>query len=86
MKTPAHQLAHLESPNFYVVLSHHEHDASAARRAAALGEQLVYATAQNQSLNVWRSVLAAVRVIARSGDFKYRAQQINRFLSTKLID
>ncbi|MNJ69489.1 hypothetical protein D3C77_658450 [compost metagenome] len=29
----AHQLAHLSFSNRYTVLAHHEHDASAARRA-----------------------------------------------------
>jgi len=34
----AHQLAHLEPSNLDPVFAHHEHDASAARRTAALGE------------------------------------------------
>jgi len=51
-----------------------------------LGEQLIYPNAKNQPLNVRRSALAIMRVIAGSGGFKYRAQQINRLIGAKLIN
>lgn len=82
----AHQLAHLEPPNFDPVVTHHEHDASAARRTAALSKKLVHTATQKQLLNVWGSAFTAVRVVTGTGDFKDRAQQINRLFCTKLIN
>lgn len=38
----AYQLAHFESSNLDPVLAHHDHDAPAARSAAALGKQLAH--------------------------------------------
>jgi hypothetical protein len=82
----AHQLTYLESPDLHAVLFHHQHDAPAARSASALRKQLIHAAAQNHPFGIWIPTFPAVRVVARSGYFKYGAQQINRLLSPKLID
>jgi hypothetical protein len=67
------------------VLFHHQHDASTARSASALGKQFVHAAAQNHPSSIRGSAFSTVRVVARPGDFKYRAQQINRLFGAKLI-
>jgi len=82
----SHQLAYLESPDLHAVLFHHQHDAPATRSASALRKQLVHAAAQDHPFGIWIPTFPAVRVVARLGDFKYRAQQINRLVSPMLID
>jgi hypothetical protein len=82
----AHQLAYLESPDLHAVLFHHQHDASTARSASALSKKFVHAAAQNHPFGIRGPAFSTVCVVARSGDFKYRAQQINRLLGAKLID
>jgi hypothetical protein len=82
----AHQLTYLESPDLHAILFHHQHDAPAARSASALRKQLVHAAAQKHPLGIRIPTFPAVGVVARSGYFEYRAQQINRLLSAKLID
>jgi hypothetical protein len=82
----AHQLTYLESPDLHAALFLHQHNAPAARTALALGKQLVHAAAQNYLFGIRIPTFPAVRVVARAGDFKYRAQQINRLLGAKLID
>ena len=78
--------AHLESPDLHTLLIYHQHDAPAARSASALRKQLFHAATQDYPFGIRIPTFPAVRVVARSGDLKYRAQRINRLLSPQLID
>jgi hypothetical protein len=57
-----------------------------AGRTSTLRKQLVHTAAQNYPSSIRKLAFPAARVVAKSGDSKYRAQQINRLIRAQLID
>ncbi|MOA49098.1 hypothetical protein D3C78_1719430 [compost metagenome] len=62
-----HQTSNPKTANHHTLLTHHAHDAAAARRSSAVTEKLVDLATQGYTTSIGSMAADAIVVVARAG-------------------